>query len=115
MRVPDFYDRAGQPITVEEWGRLFHDPTYKRVAMTDVCEGVYVSTVWLGLDHRLTWDHPAPVIFESMVFVERAAPMVPPVGTFAFEGGECRRYCTEAQAIAGHDQFVAELRAQFVT
>ena len=56
---------------------------------------VHVSTVFLGMDHA--WSGP-PVLFETMVF-----------------GGALDeqqwRYCTWAEAMAGHAGIVAQVRA----
>ena len=93
----DRYDRQGRPIaTIEEWGRLHADMAYKRVAETTVGR-LWVSTVWLGLDHSFG-DGP-PLIFETMVFV-------------AGEGGtdlDCIRYSTEAEALEGHQRVVDQI------
>src|SRR4030095_15034798 len=68
------------------------------VKQTDVSEGVHVSTVFLGLDHRLSIhsDLTLPILFETMVF-----------------GGEHhdyqRRYCTYEEAEAGHEETIAML------
>jgi hypothetical protein len=49
-----YYDRQGQPLTLEEWASQVGDLSLKRVAQDDVMtpEGrcLWVSTVWLGLD-----------------------------------------------------------------
>lgn len=88
-----YYDRQGNPITGQEWTEQFGQMEDRRVAETTVGE-VWVSTVWLGLDHN--WTGP-PMIFETMVF-----------------GGpyheHMHRYSTETQALAGHDQMVTLVR-----
>jgi hypothetical protein len=43
------------------------DVQHKRVNETTLPNGLWVSTVWLGLDHRHD-DSGPPLIFESMVF-----------------------------------------------
>jgi hypothetical protein len=83
------------PVDLETWGRFFRDIEGRRVARTEVTEGVEVSTVFLGIDHAVMGGPPE--LFETMVF--RAAG-----------GEECWRYTTHAQALAGHDQVVAALR-----
>jgi hypothetical protein len=89
-----YYDRQGNPITMEEWGAALASGADRHVAETTVGD-VWVSTVWLGLDH--SWDDGPPLIFETMVF-----------------GGPCNeemhRYSTEVQALAGHDQMVARVQ-----
>lgn len=90
-----YFDRAGLPITVQQWSVLHGDTSYRVVASTEVGDAT-VSTVWLGLDHGMGRG-PGPVIFETMVF-----------------GGEhdleTWRYTTLADAEAGHDEVVALLK-----
>lgn len=99
-----YYDRLGQPISVERWSQLLHEDegSYKRVAEDQV--GPYwVSTVWLGLDHG--FNRGAPVIFETMVFAtsDHMQGLGPDM--------DCRRYSTEDEARAGHDETVTLIRA----
>lgn len=96
---PVYFSRDGEPLTFSEWANLFesiHDPVaYRMVGQDTVFDKNgrehFVSTVWLGLDHG--FGKGPPVIFETMIFCH---------------GHECRindeqwRYCTEAQAEAGH-------------
>ena len=90
------YDRQGNPMTdVMEWGKLFEAPEYKRVAETTLSDGKWVSTVWLGLDHRYDGDGP-PLIFETMVF--------PSHGKYVEL--DMDRYSTEEEAITGHEVMV---------
>lgn len=94
-QVLDKFDRQGAPLELMEWARLFEDAQYKRVAETTLQDGKYVSTVWLGLDHRFGGDG-LPLIFETMVFPTR---------------GDCRdldcaRYSTEENALNGHNAMV---------
>lgn len=63
----------------------------KRVAWTDVADGVSVSTVFLGLDHG--FDSDKPVLFETMVF---GGPL----------DQEQERFCTWAEAVDGHERVV---------
>lgn len=90
----NYYDRNGEPITMDEWVNLF-TPDYKRVAETTLPNGVYVSTVWLGLNHRYTDDGP-PLIFETMAFENSDF------------GRDLRqdRYATEEEALKGHEEMV---------
>lgn len=104
---PIYYDRQGQPIyDTLAWGKLFQDPDYKRVA-EDTVGHLWVSTVWLGLDHS-SWpilrDHGAhvPIIFETMVFAKEGEDQVGPV-----IDNYSRRYATEAEALEGHKEIVA--------
>jgi hypothetical protein len=92
-----YYDRKGNALTMEQMAATFEDRDGRRVARTDIGEGVDVSTVHLVLDHQYG-DGP-PLIFETMIF-----------------GGEhdqdCWRYSTEEQANAGHEAVVAWLRGK---
>lgn len=93
----DYFDRQGQPMSREEWSTSFEDPAVKRVAETTV-GGIWISTVWLGLDHG--WGSSAPVIFETMAFARG----------LGWSELESRRYCTETEALAGHEEVVAIAR-----
>jgi len=89
------------PVTdVKQWAvwmDLARKNDLMRVDRTEVGEGC-VSTVFLGLDHSF-FDGP-PLLFETMVFDSE------------FHGDEQWRYTTLAQAQAGHDVVVADLRAR---
>lgn len=66
--MSDYYDRDGNPITLEQWRWLFErGEDYRRVATVEVA-GCWVSTVWLGLDHNFGFGGP-PHIFETMAFI----------------------------------------------
>ena len=86
------YDRKGIPISIDEWHSRLESE--RRVAETTLPDGKWVSTVWLGLDHR-HGDGP-PLIFETMVFPSNG------------EWGDldCERYSTEGQAVAGQAAMV---------
>ena len=64
---PRYYGIDGQPISEQAWARM-HDSQQRIVGSTTVAFNpeVWVSTVWLGLDHGYG-DGP-PIIFETMVF-----------------------------------------------
>lgn len=97
--MSEYYDRQGNPISVEESHRLIKEASargedYKRVSRTEIPgehKDISVSTVWLGLDH--SFGDTGPLIFETMVFGGR------------FDG-ECERYETEEDAVEGHDRMV---------
>jgi hypothetical protein len=90
---PWYYNRAGEPVSLEEWAHLFEDVSYRRVAETTIGD-VWVSTVFLGFDHQM-FDGP-PLIFETMIFGGN-------------HDGEQWRYSTEAEALANHRFIVAAL------
>ena len=106
-----FYDTEGQPCSEERYWELLRvkaeargagrdggsdpaqDPT--RIGSDHIGE-VWVSTVWLGMNHR--FEEGPPLIFETMVF-----------------GGEHDeeqwRWSTPAEARAGHAAVVEQVRA----
>lgn len=91
-----WYDRQGNPQTIDQVGKLMRDKEYKRVAETTLINGgtqYWVSTVWLGLDHSFG-DGP-PSIFETMVFTDD------PTWSEHMD-----RYTTEAEATTGHQNMV---------
>ncbi len=89
------YDRRGQVIDFEAWARLCEELDYRIVAQELLPNGRWVSTVWLGLDHRFVGDGP-PLIFESMVFPRLTS----------LQGLDQRRYSSETAALAGHQELV---------
>lgn len=76
------------------WAR-WYETADRHVAKTEVAQGIDVSTVFLGLDHRFG-DGP-PLIFETMVF---GGP----------DDQHQERYSTWDEAEAGHARIVAEQR-----
>lgn len=102
----DFYDRQGHPITFARYAWLIEtsargeQPDYRRVAQDSV--GLYwVSTVWLGIDNSFGFGGRGtrPIIFETMVFLAGTPKDM-----------NMNRYSTEAEALAGHEATVAEIR-----
>lgn len=75
------------------------DPTYKIVKQTELPNGKWISTVWLGLDMNFL-NTEKPVIFETMVFPKRG------------DYGELdqARYSTEEEALKGHEKLCKEWR-----
>lgn len=94
--VPMYFDRDGQPITFERWAELMCSDEYRRVAWDEPRVGVYVSTVWLGLNHGC--DPDEPLIFETMVF---NSPF----------SDDCCRYTSQVEAVCGHLEVVERVSA----
>lgn len=88
-------------MTLREWIEIVGDLDYKRVA-SDTVDPYWVSTVWLGIDHGFDPTKP-PLIFETMVFLSDSTA---PAHEF-----DVRRYATEEEAVAGHEETVALIRA----
>lgn len=61
------------------------------VDLTEV-NGVRISTVFIGLDHRVT--EGSPLLYETLVFGGSPDDL------------ECQRYSTRAEARDGHDKLV---------
>ena len=102
-----WYDKEGNPLTdILEWARLREDPDYS-IVKQEVVEQYWVSTIWLGLDHGFSLEPAAlPVIFETMVF-----PAPEHKGKRLALEYDCQRYCTEEEALAGHEETVLMIRA----
>jgi hypothetical protein len=97
--MSDYYvlvDRTPIAADMYTWSAFMaQGPDSRRVAATDLGEGVSVSTVFLGMDHA--WGGGQPLLFETMVF---GGP-----------GSDWQwRYHTWDAAQAGHDKVVAALR-----
>ena len=78
------------------WSRWFEEFKNRQIAFTKVTEDIDVSTVALGLDH--SWGDGPPMIFETM--------------SFGTEDEKTRRYSTVADAKAGHEEVVNEIREE---
>lgn len=90
-----YYKRDLTPIkTKEEFNTLLNNREI-RVAGTNLGPAG-VSTVFLQWDHGMEDDGP-PVLFETMVFGGKL-------------DGQMERYCTEAEALLGHERMVKRVR-----
>jgi len=74
-----------------EWGRWFENISNRTVAKTTIGRFL-VSTVFLGLDHRVSGES-LPVLFETMVFEES-------------ESKYQKRCCTWDEAVKQHEEAV---------
>lgn len=113
-----YHDRQGQPMTmleyVERCGRDYEArEEYKKIAYTEVGDMAFVSTIWLGINHR--FGPGPPLIFETMSFMlpRDDDPPNPLLGRPTLQALEdyvdTRRYSTEEEARAGHEEVVAEV------
>ena len=73
-----------------EWGRMLE--SMDRVVAWTGSPRKYVSTVFIGLDHRM-WGKGPPLVFETMLFIN---------GT----GEDMERYSSWDDAEIGHKAFV---------
>jgi hypothetical protein len=88
------------PADLMTWA-LFYDTDKRFVAYTEFEGGGYVSTVFLGLDHRW-WGNGPPIVFETMAF---HTPL--PEDTMD-------RYSSWDDAITGHKAMVRRVKVLMV-
>ena len=86
------------PVDLLTWAKWFEKGD--RVVQQDTVGRYWISTVFLGLDHRFGQPGP-PLLFESMAFGD------------ANERGyredlDQNRYATWDEAVAGHEAMLAE-------
>lgn len=92
---PRYWDRRGEPMSFVDW--IVAVETGSRfVKQTTLGNGLWVSTIWLGMDHG--WGQSKPVIFETMVFP----------GKGDLRDLTCRRYTSELAARTGHLELCQE-------
>ncbi len=76
---------------MERWGDLWSDHTYRFVLETELPNGIWIATIWKGIDHFLRGE---PLIFESMVFRSKTQS---PLRSLDED-----HYATEEEARQGH-------------
>jgi len=103
MFVDDKYILDGHtPVKVRdlmEWAKWYETSREVRRVAADYVGKVWISTVFLSIDHNWYGPNHPPVLFETMVFG----------GGFLNE--EQMRYCTWAEAEAGHKDMVEVVQA----
>ena len=89
-----YYRRDGTPYEggVIDWARDFESQD-RTVKKSHLWNGLYISTVFMGLDHQYG-DGP-PLIFETMVFPNEW-----------WTDYHLSRYSTEAEVLVGHRRAV---------
>ena len=96
-----------------QWGSFLED-TGRLVAFSGNGD-LYVSTVFLGLDHNFSLRGP-PVLFETMVFRGTTTISGPDgpreVPASSEEDGEFERYSTWAEAEEGHKRIAGKVFAR---
>jgi hypothetical protein len=101
---PIYYDRHGQPMTMQQWAQKVEDENYTHLARDvigpdeplDPAPLITVSTFWRGVNPN--WRDDEPLIYETVITG----------GGYDATG---MRYATEKQARDGHRRVVDELRA----
>jgi hypothetical protein len=109
-----YYDLDGKPITQDQWSVLRLGAGSAHVARDHI--GFYhVSTVWTGIDTTAPVDDDhghTPLIYETMVFVER----LDPDGALAEDDRlDCTEqyaelHATRDDALAGHHRALSMVR-----
>jgi len=94
--IPEYYDKYGKNITLEEWAGLFGNMKYKVIEQTHLGKKYLISTVWLGLNHGFTPG--SKLIFETMVFNANE------------DEEEVERYSTIESAKNGHNKIVRKYK-----
>ena len=84
------------------WSRWMDAPTSPRiVAQEHLLSGLWISTVFLGINHRFSNEGPQ-ILFETMVFDHS-----PDREGSSANDLDCRRYTDWPAALAGHSAVVA--------
>lgn len=82
-------------VDVHTWALWFENQTdRRRIALTEVREGIDVSTVFIGFNHGREGER---LLYETMIF---GGPL----------DGECRRAATRQQAEENHAAAVSRLQ-----
>lgn len=85
----EYFDRENNPITNEQWMKLFEDNEYRFVKRTNLHDGTEISTIWLGLVHGSSPE--GPLVFETIVSHNGS------------NEEEMYRYATEQRALEHHE------------
>ncbi len=85
------FDKPVHVSNVNDWATWFE--TAERSVARDVVNGILISTVFLGIDHRV--EKPGlPLLWETMAFSQDE------------QADECQRYTSREEALLGHMEFV---------
>lgn len=90
------------PETLKAWGQFCEEN--KRVKQDTLEDGTWISTVFLGIDHRFGADGLDPILWETMIFSDNS---------FVSESLYQRRYISHADAVHGHDKIVQMMQDPF--
>jgi len=82
-----------------KWATWFE--TADRIVKSDMIDGIYISTVFLGIDHGYPFEEVPPILFETMIFGGE-------------EDGYQERYSTWEQAEAGHEKAIGIVKAEIL-
>lgn len=94
-------DHSIRPVPLEEWAEWFESLDNRRVAWTEF-NGIEVSTVFLGIDHRFLGEGP-PLVFETLVFAD-----------WGDMDGHMERTSTWDEALKAHSDACAMVRRSMI-
>lgn len=92
-----YHLRDGTPTDVTTWAKLQGDASYIQVETTNLPNGRWVSTIWLGIAEKE--PEGSALIFETVVFNNETRTDVDSV-----------RNCSEAEARSAHASLVEKWR-----
>jgi len=95
-------DHSVREVEMMEWALMFSREDRRRIAWTGN-KHKFVSTVFLGLDHRFLSNGP-PLLFETMAFVDGGEKWES--GEPRYESIDCVRYSSWDDAETGHKAMV---------
>lgn len=95
MYVLDFENHVTEVKDVASWG-LFMESDAKVIGYTEITSECCVSTVFIGIDHRIYGRGP-PMLFETMIFGG-------PLDEYQW------RYASYDDAVTGHKMAVTNAR-----
>jgi len=97
MQIKYILDANGDPVEAGliEWASWYEEAD-RVIAKTDIRKNKKVSTVFLGLDYG--FGNGKPVLWETMILSDDA------------DNGWTERYTSKADAIAGHNKIVSEMK-----
>jgi hypothetical protein len=103
ITIFDYYDRAGNAISMRDWTRLRHwdrseNGTKYTIVAQETVGDYFVSTVWMGINHA--FGIGPPLVFETMVFRNSTGE----------SDLDCERYSTEKEAVEGHARMLEQAR-----
>lgn len=92
-------DGSASPCDATEWEEQRAGSEDRNIVARYETSEVLVSTVFLGIDHRLDADSCDPLLFETMIFFSEE-------GKNFWDGKYQERYCTLQEALIGHEKAV---------
>lgn len=99
-----------EPKSIDDihiWSMWMADEDNRRVALTELEDGTFISTIFLGLDHNF-WAEGPPILFETMIGKEDKL-----TGATKYTDDQWR-YATWDDAMNGHQRAIRKAIAYSV-